>query len=124
MIQRGHAINSEMVRVQVSRSGSTLTGALFLGLKRDEAARFSFLLGVPAIALAGLKEFYELWKAHLDAHGWSVLAVGLVVGSIASFAAIWGLIRFLERFSAWPFVIYRAIMGLGLIVGFSAGWLA
>ncbi len=108
----------------VSRSGSTLTAALFLGLKRDEAARFSFLLGVPAIALAGLKEFYELWKAHLDAHGWSILAVGLVVGSIASFAAIWGLMRFLERFSSWPFVIYRAGMGVLLIVGFLGGWLA
>ena len=60
----------------VSRSGSTLTAALFLDLKREEAARFSFLLGLPSIALAGLKEFYELHKAHLDAHGWSILAVG------------------------------------------------
>ena len=108
----------------VSRSGSTLTGALFLGMKRDEAARFSFLLGVPAIALAGLKEFHELWKAHLDGHGWSILAVGLVVGSISAFAAIWGLMRFLERFSAWPFVFYRGIMGVFLIVAFFGGWLA
>ncbi len=108
----------------VSRSGSTLTAALFIGMKRDEAARFSFLLGVPAIALAGLKEFYELWKAHLDAHGWSILAIGLVTGSISAFIAIWGLMRFLERFSAWPFVIYRATMGILLIVAFTAGWLA
>ena len=50
----------------VSRSGSTLTAALFLDLKREEAARFSFLLGLPAIALAGLKELWELHKAHLD----------------------------------------------------------
>ena len=108
----------------VSRSGSTLTAALFIGMKRDEAARFSFLLGVPAIALAGLKEFHELWKAHLDAHGWSILGVGLLTGSISAFIAIWGLMRFLERFSAWPFVIYRAAMGVLLIVGFTAGWLA
>ena len=47
----------------VSRSGSTLTAALFLDLKREEAARFSFLLGIPAIALAGLKEIYELHKS-------------------------------------------------------------
>lgn len=66
----------------VSRSGSTLTAALALGFRRDEAARFSFLLGLPAIALAGLKELWELHKAHLDAHGWSVLAFGLVVASI------------------------------------------
>ena len=99
----------------VSRSGSTLTAALFLGLEREEAARFSFLLGLPAIALAGLYELYKLYRAHLDAHGWSVLAVGLVVGSISAFAAIWGLMRVLERFSAWPFAIYRAFIG-GLLI--------
>ena len=58
----------------VSRSGSTLTAALLLDLKREEAARFSFLLGIPAIALAGLKEIWELHKAHIDAHAWSILA--------------------------------------------------
>jgi len=99
----------------VSRSGSTLTAALFLGLEREEAARFSFLLGLPAIALAGLYELYKLYKAHLDAHGWSVLAVGLVIGSISAFAAIWGLMRVLERFSSWPFAIYRAFIG-GLLI--------
>jgi undecaprenyl-diphosphatase len=99
----------------VSRSGSTLTAALFLGLKREEAARFSFLLGLPAIALAGLKELWELHKANLDAHGWSVLAVGLFVGSIAAFFAIWTLMNVLERFSSWPFALYRAFMG-GLLL--------
>src|SRR6202140_4661421 len=53
----------------VSRSGSTLTAALALGFKREEAARFSFLLGLPAIALAGFKELWELHKIHLDIHG-------------------------------------------------------
>jgi len=99
----------------VSRSGSTLTAALFLGLERDEAARFSFLLGLPAIAAAGLKELYELHKAHLGAHGWSILAVGLIVASISAFAAIWGLMRVLERYSSWPFAIYRAFIG-GLLI--------
>jgi undecaprenyl-diphosphatase len=107
----------------VSRSGSTLTAALFLDLKREQAAQFSFLLGLPAITLAGLKELYELYKAHLDAHGWSVLAVGLVVASISAFAAIWGLLRILERFSAWPFVAYRAFIGIVLLVGASTGLL-
>lgn len=108
----------------VSRSGSTLTAALALGFKREEAARFSFLLGLPAIALAGFKELWELHNAHLDAHGWSVLAVGLVVASVAAFFAIWGLMRLLERFSAWPFVIYRAVLGAVLLVSVAAGWLA
>jgi undecaprenyl-diphosphatase len=107
----------------VSRSGSTLTAALGLGYKREEAARFSFLLGLPAIALAGLKELWELHKAHLDAHGWSVLAVGLVVASISAFVAIWGLMRILERFSAWPFVIYRGLLGAVILAGAGAGWL-
>lgn len=101
----------------VSRSGSTLTAALGLGFKREEAARFSFLLGIPAIALAGIKELAELYKAHLDAHGWQVLGVGLLVASISAFAAIWGLMRILERFSAWPFVIYRGLLGAVILGG-------
>jgi undecaprenyl-diphosphatase len=107
----------------VSRSGSTLTAALGLGLKREEAARFSFLLGIPAIALAGLKELWELHKAHLDAHGWSVLAVGIVVGAVSALAAIWGLMRFLERFSTWPFVIYRIALGVLLLAAAATGWI-
>src|SRR3984885_14528124 len=107
----------------VSRSGSTLTAALALGFKRDEAARFSFLLGLPAIALAGFKELWELHKAHLDAQGWSILLVRLVVASISAFVAIWALMRVLERYSAWPFVIYRGALGVILLVGLAAGWL-
>jgi undecaprenyl-diphosphatase len=108
----------------VSRSGSTLTAALFLNMNREEAARFSFLLGVPAITLAGVKELYELHKVHLSAHGWAILLVGLVVASISAFAAIWGLLRILEKFSAWPFVFYRAVIGVILIVCVMFGWLA
>jgi undecaprenyl-diphosphatase len=107
----------------VSRSGSTLTAALALGFRREEAARFSFLLGLPAIALAGLKELWELHKAHLDAHAWSILAVGLVIGSISAFFAIWGLMRILERFSAWPFAIYRVGLGVVLLLALMTGWL-
>jgi undecaprenyl-diphosphatase len=107
----------------VSRSGSTLTAALWLGFKRDEAARFSFLLGLPAIALAGFKELWELHKAHLDAEGWSILLVGLVVASISAFVAIWALMRVLERYSAWPFVVYRGALGVILLAGLALGWL-
>ncbi len=107
----------------VSRSGSTLTAALALGFKREEAARLSFLLGLPAIALAGAKEIWELHKIHLDVHGWSVLAVGLIVASISAFFTIWGLMRILEQFSTWPFVIYRCTLGIVILVGVSIGWL-
>jgi undecaprenyl-diphosphatase len=108
----------------VSRSGSTLTAALFLNMNREEAARFSFLLGIPAIAGAGIKELYELHKVHLDLHGWSILFVGLVVASISAFFAIWGLLRILEKFSAWPFVFYRAFIGVVLLIGVMFGWLS
>lgn len=107
----------------VSRSGSTLTAALALGFQRDEAARFSFLLGLPAIVLAGFKELWEIHKVHLDAHGWSILIVGLVVASVSAFVAIWGLMRVLERYSAWPFVVYRAVLGVLLLIGASMRWL-
>jgi undecaprenyl-diphosphatase len=107
----------------VSRSGATLTAALFRDLKRAEAARFSFLLGVPAIAGAGAKELWELHKAHLDAHGWSILGFGLLIASLSAFVAIWGLLRILERFSAWPFVAYRGLMGIFLFVCVYFGWL-
>jgi undecaprenyl-diphosphatase len=108
----------------VSRSGSTLTGALFLGFKREDAARVSFLLGIPAIAAAGLKEIWELHKAGLPSHGWDVLAVGLVVSSVSAFFAIWGLMRFLERSSTWPLIIYRAAFGLIVIGAAATGMIA
>jgi undecaprenyl-diphosphatase len=96
----------------VSRSGSTLTAALFRGFTREEAARFSFLLGIPAIALAGLHEVVTLIHAHLDGQGWFILLIGLVVGTLSSFAALWGLMRILERFSTWPFILYRILLGV------------
>jgi undecaprenyl-diphosphatase len=107
----------------VSRSGSTLTAALALGFKREEAARFSFVLGIPAIALAGSKELWALHRANLDMHGWSLLALGLVVASASAFAAIWTLMHILERFSAWPFVVYRGTTGVLLVIASANAWL-
>jgi undecaprenyl-diphosphatase len=106
----------------VSRSGSTLTAALMLGFKREEAARLSFLLGLPAIALAGMKELWELHKVHLDWHAWSVLLVGVSVASVSAFFAIWGLMRILENFTSWPFVVYRFLLGAVILLGIWAGW--
>jgi undecaprenyl-diphosphatase len=108
----------------VSRSGSTLTGALFLNFKREDAAQFSFLLGLPAIALAGLKEIWVLAHAHISTEAWMHLFFGLTVASLSAFLAIWGLMKFLERFSTWPFVIYRAGLGVFLIAAVSLGRLS
>ncbi len=107
----------------VSRSGSTLTAALMLGFQRDEAARLSFLLGLPAIALAGLKELWELHKIHLDWHAWSILILGLGVAAVSAFFAIWGLMKTLEKFSSWPFAIYRLLLGIVILAGVAMGWL-
>ncbi len=94
-----------------SRSGVTITAGLFLGLKRADAARFSFLLSVPAIAASGL---YELWKlAELSPTGvpWLSVGLGTVTAAISGYAAIAFLMRFLERRSTLVFIIYRLLLG-------------
>ncbi|MEH2237445.1 undecaprenyl-diphosphate phosphatase [Nostoc sp.] len=107
----------------VSRSGSTLTAGLFLGMERETSARFSFLLGLPAVILAGAVELHALTKAGLSTAGWLTLLVGLISASISAFVAIWVLLRYLEKRSTWIFVFYRFAMGVFLIVAVMAGWL-
>jgi len=106
----------------VSRSGATFGAALGLGFQRQDAARVSFLLGLPAITLAGLHELWVL-RGALDSTGWSILILGLIVSSVSAFAAIWGLMRFLEHSSTWLLVIYRAIFGSVLMVGAYLHWI-
>jgi len=81
----------------------------------------SFLLGLSAITLAGLHESWVL-RDILDATGWG--AIGLLVSSLSAFAAIWGLMRFLEHSSTWLLVIYRAAFGIALIIGAYAHWIS
>ncbi|WP_224095348.1 undecaprenyl-diphosphate phosphatase [Nostoc sp. MS1] len=107
----------------VSRSGSTLTAGMFLGLERETSARFSFLLGLPAVILAGAVELHTLFKAGLGASGWLTLLVGLVSASISAFVAIWGLLHYLEKHSTWIFVFYRFAMGIFLIFAVMNSWL-
>jgi len=107
----------------VSRSGSTLTAGLFLNMERETAARFSFLLGLPAIILAGAVELHSLTKAGLELHGWLILLAGLTSASISAFFAIFGLLRYLEKQSTWFFVWYRLVMGAFLLIGSAVGFL-
>jgi undecaprenyl-diphosphatase len=101
----------------VSRSGVTLTAALFMGLKRDDAARYSFLLSVPAVCAAGVFEMKDaLRNPALGQHGLGVLAVGTIAAFVAGYATIAWLLRFLRTRTTLPFVIYRLAVGL-LIVG-------
>ena len=101
-----------------SRSGSTLTMAMLLGLKRAEAARFSFLLGIPAVTLAGLLELYHMVKDGLgsDSTGLTSLAVGLVSSTVVSYLSIAWLIRYLQQHNTWVFVGYRLIFGVSVLI--------
>ncbi|HXU60287.1 MAG TPA: undecaprenyl-diphosphatase UppP [Polyangia bacterium] len=103
----------------VSRSGSTLAAAMALGLKREAAARFSFLLSVPVVAAAGVFEMPKVMKAH-DLHG-STLAIGLLAAAVAGYASIAWLLRFLRARSTVPFIIYRVAVGLILIALLASG---
>ncbi len=104
-----------------SRSGSTLTAALFLNLKRDDAARFSFLLGIPAVLLSGLLELKDMLKVGLPEEGIKSLVIGLVVSAVVSYGAIWWLIKYLRTHSTIPFVIYRILFGVSIIAATALG---
>jgi undecaprenyl-diphosphatase len=95
-----------------SRSGSTLTVALLLGIKREDAAKFSFLLGIPAIALSGLLELKHLLSAGLTSDSAMTLVAGFAVSLVVSYAAIAWLLRYLKNHSTIVFVIYRVLFGL------------
>src|SRR5271166_913844 len=84
------------------------------------------LVGIAQVGalIPGVKELAELRHAGLDAHGWAVLGIGLVVASLSAFVAIWGLLRILENFSAWPFAVYRALIGAVLLASLATGWLS
>lgn len=96
-----------------SRSGITMTAALFLGLSRTAAARFSFLLSIPIIVLAGSYEGMKLVKAG-DAVDWSTILLGAAISFISALLCIHGFLKLLEKISLLPFVIYRIVLGLGL----------
>ena len=97
-----------------SRSGSTIMGGLFAGQTRETAARFSFLLSIPAIAASGLLELNEAIEK-LPAGTYGSLAVATVVSGIVGYASIWFLLRFLRTHSTAVFIVYRVIVG-GLIL--------
>ncbi len=94
-----------------SRSGSTLTAALLINMKRPDAARFSFLLGIPAVTLSGLLELYHMYKHGLEGVGLISLSVGTIVSLIVSYLAIAWLMKYLQTHSTWLFVIYRLVFG-------------
>ncbi len=105
----------------VSRAGATLTAGLFMGLERSTAARFSFLMGIPAITLAGLVEFKDFFDAGTETIGWLPLTVGLIATVISSYLSIVWLIGFLKRHTTWVFVWYRLAFGVVILTAIAMG---
>ncbi|MBK9153145.1 MAG: undecaprenyl-diphosphatase UppP [Chloracidobacterium sp.] len=97
-----------------SRSGSTIMGGLFAGLTRETAARFSFLLSIPAISASGLLELREAWHI-LPQESFMPLLVATVVSGIVGYLAIWFLISYLRRRSTGIFIIYRLVLGVVIL---------
>lgn len=103
----------------VSRSGITILAAMAVGLRRDAAARFSFLLSIPAVAGAAIFEMKHVLHSDVGA---LPLAVGLLVAAVTGYASIAWLLRFLRTRTMYPFIGYRIALGL-LIFGLLAGGL-
>jgi undecaprenyl-diphosphatase len=98
----------------VSRSGGTITAGLFLGYTRSAAARYSFLLAIPAVLGSGLYEVYKSFKGGV--HGaqveWGPTIVATVLAFVVGLSVIAWLLRYLNRGSFTPFVVYRVVLGL------------
>jgi undecaprenyl-diphosphatase len=98
-----------------SRSGSTIMGGLFAGERRETAARFSFLLSVPAIAASGLLELKEALHKLPEGSG-AQLVVATLVSCVVGYASIWFLLRFLRTHSTGVFIAYRLVVGALILV--------
>ncbi|CAN5123587.1 undecaprenyl-diphosphate phosphatase [soil metagenome] len=100
-----------------SRSGSTIMGGLLVGQKREAAARFSFLLMIPAITASGLLELKEaIQKNLLSSNDFIALGVGTVVAGVVGYLSIWFLLAYLRKNSTAIFIIYRIIVGAAILV--------
>jgi undecaprenyl-diphosphatase len=102
-----------------SRSGITLVAAMLLGFRRDASARFSFLLSIPAVAAAGVFELPKLMRDHEV--GTTALVTGLLVAAVSGYLSVAWLLRFLRTQTTYGFVVYRVILGLGLIAALIGG---
>jgi undecaprenyl-diphosphatase len=97
-----------------SRSGITLTAGLFVGLTRQAAARYSFLLSIPVILLAGALEGYKLLSSDA-AYNYQALLFGFIVAAISGYICIDLFLRLLNRYGVIPFVVYRLLLGIALL---------
>ena len=103
-----------------SRSGSTIMAGLFVGENRETAARFSFLLSIPAIAASGLLELKEALH-RLPQGSLTTLAVGTVVSGVVGYVSIWFLLRFLRTHTTGVFIGYRLLVGGAILIMLFSG---
>lgn len=106
----------------VSRSGSTITAGLALGLTRESAARFSFLLGTPIIAGSGAKAMLDVIQDGALLSSAGVFLAGFVAAAIVGYLCIRYLLRYLQTNSTLPFVYYRVIVGMLIVLLVLAGY--
>ncbi len=105
----------------VSRSGATITGGLIMGFDREAAARFSFLLSIPAIVLSGLFELFKELGSGTSGLNWGSTIVATIVSFVVGYAAIAFLLRWLTRHSLYIFVVYRVALGVIVLILAGAG---
>jgi undecaprenyl-diphosphatase len=98
-----------------SRSGITMTAGLMLGMNKQSAARFSFLLAIPVISMMGLYYTAELALGD-EVVDWTTLILGAGLSFISAYACIFLFLKIIERMGMMPFVIYRLLLGAGLII--------
>lgn len=100
----------------VSRSGGTITAGLFMGYKREAAARYSFLLAIPAVLGSGFYQVFKVIKAPTNDTPWSMTIIATVVAFVIALFVIGFFMRYISKRSFMPFVIYRVIIGGVIIV--------
>ncbi len=106
-----------------SRSGSTIMAGLFAGQTRETAARFSFLLSIPAIAASGILELKEAIHKLPDG-SYLPLIVATIVSGVVGYASIWFLLRFLRTHSTTLFIVYRLIVGAAIVFALLGGYIS
>jgi undecaprenyl-diphosphatase len=105
----------------VSRSGATITAGLVMGLNREAAARFSFLLSIPAIVLSGLYGLTDMLGAAGEGIGIGPLIISTIAAFVVGYASIAFLLRWLAHHSLYIFVVYRIVLGMIVLVLAGAG---
>ncbi|MBI5230885.1 MAG: undecaprenyl-diphosphate phosphatase [Coriobacteriales bacterium] len=106
----------------VSRSGSTIAAGMLSGLKREDAARFSFLLGIPIITLATLKDGVDVVTGSAVLPPWPIALAGFIAAGASGYFAIWWLLKLVKNHSLYWFAAYTGLLGTAILVLGILGW--